>query len=81
MWHVDRQLWRLMSPLMSLAVAFVVGTLVQANLMHGNGTGLSAPSSVSLGFMAGYFSDAAIAKMYEIANVVFGTTNNSNPKK
>lgn len=72
-WHLDRQLWRFMSPVMSLGVAFIVGALVNANLMNGTKAPISAAAAVSIGFMAGYFSDTAIAKMYEIANVIFGT--------
>ena len=74
-WHIDRQLWRFMSPLMSLGVAFIVGALVHANMLNGSPTSLSSPTAVSIGFVAGYFSDSAIAKMYEIANVLFGTSS------
>ena len=72
-WHIDRQLWRFLTPLMSLGVAFIVGALVHADLL-GN-PNPSAAASISIGFIAGYFSDNAIAKMYEIANVFFGTNS------
>jgi hypothetical protein len=80
-WHVDRQLWRFLSPFMSLGVAFIVGALVHANLIRGGGMNISSPAAISIGFVAGYFSDSAIAKMYEIANVIFGTANSSSSKK
>ncbi|MDH5611289.1 MAG: hypothetical protein OEY66_02375 [Gammaproteobacteria bacterium] len=70
-WHIDRQLWRFLTPLMSLGVAFIVGALVHADLLGDPHP--SAAASISIGFIAGYFSDNAIAKMYEIANVFFGT--------
>lgn len=78
LWHIDRQLWRFLSPLMSLGVAFIVGVLINANLVQSPDTSAIRPSTaISIGFIAGYFSDTAIAKMYEIANVLFGTTNKS----
>ncbi len=71
-WHIDRQLWRFMSPIISMGVAFVVGALVHSNLLNGNDSVIAPPTAVSIGFVSGYFSDSAIAKMYEIANVIFG---------
>jgi hypothetical protein len=73
-WNVDRQLWRFMTPLISMGVSFVVGALVQANIVNGPTAVLSPPAAISLGFISGYFSDAAIAKMYEVANALFGAT-------
>lgn len=77
-WHIDRQLWRFISPLMSFGVAFILGALLHANLLENSGDDsnfASAPALVSLGFISGYFSDAAIAKMYELATVLFGITS------
>jgi len=72
-WHIDRQLWRFLSPLMSFGVAFIVGALVQADVIgQPNPAGSVA---ITIGFVAGYFSDSAIAKMYEIANAFFGTSS------
>lgn len=72
-WHIDRQLWRFLTPLMSLGVAFIVAALIQANLIGEPNP--SSAASISIGFIAGYFSDNAIAKMYEIANVFFGSNS------
>ena len=83
LWHLDRQLWRFLSPLISMGVAFIVGTLIHANML-GSTTPtpiVSSPAAISIGFIAGYFSDSAIAKMYEIANVIFGTSNRSSNSK
>lgn len=75
-WHLDRQLWRFLSPLMSLGVAFIVAALISAGfVIHSD---LSGASAISIGFVAGYFSDAAIAKMYEVANVFFGTSSSAS---
>jgi len=70
-WHIDRQLWRFLTPLMSLGVAFIVASLIHADLLGESNP--STAASISIGFVAGYFSDNAIAKMYEIANVFFST--------
>jgi len=80
LWHLDRQLWRFMSPLISLGVAFIVGALIHTDMLGGEDPITSSASLVSIGFIAGYFSDTAIAKMYEIANVLFGTSNKNTPK-
>ena len=73
-WHIDRQLWRFMSPLISLSVAFFVSILIHANLIDGPGAVASPSTAIAIGFLAGYFSDNAIAKMLEVANVLFGSS-------
>ncbi len=73
-WNEDRKLWRTLTPLMSFGIGFIVGALVHAG--YSNTTAISGASSVLIGFLAGYFSDNAIAKMYEVANVFFGTAQN-----
>jgi len=71
LWHQDRRAWRLLSPLISAVVAFMVGALIDANLLNIGGV-TSGTAIVSIGFLAGYFADEAVGKMYEIANVIFG---------
>jgi hypothetical protein len=79
-WHLDRQMWRFLSPVVALGVAFGTGALIEASLVSGH-----APSSgsaiVGTGFIIGYFADQAIAKMYEVAMVLFGTTSKSSESK
>ena len=70
-WHQDRRIWRLMSPLIAMAVAFIVGTMIDASFIA-TGKHSSGQTIISIGFLAGYFADQAVAKMYEIANVIFG---------
>lgn len=72
-WHQDRIIWRLMSPYLSMTLALIIGALIDASLITTRGPS-SAPAIVSIGFLVGYFADKAIAKMYEIANVIFGAT-------
>lgn len=66
-----------MSPLISVGVAFVVAVLVQENLLNGAIASSNPSSAIAIGFLAGYFSDNAIAKMLEVANVIFGTATRS----
>ena len=72
-WHQDRIIWRLKSPLLAMALAFVVGALIDASLIPTRGPS-SGAAFVSIGFLVGYFADKAIAKMYEISDVIFGAS-------
>jgi hypothetical protein len=71
-WHFDRQLWRYLSPLVAMGVAFAVGTLVDASYFSMK-SGASHSATIGVGFLVGYFSDQAVAKLHEIANAIFGT--------
>lgn len=70
-WHQDRRIWRLMSPFLSMTVALFVGIMIDASII--NSTPPSSGAAIlAIGFLSGYFADQAVAKMYEIAEVVFG---------
>lgn len=73
-WHQDRRVWRVSSPLLSSVIGFMTGVLIEAQLLNTN-IPSSGSSIVAIGFLAGYFADEAVGKMYEIANVIFGTQN------
>lgn len=81
-WNEDRRLWRLFSPWLAGGIAFGFGALASAGLF---GFAMSAAPSgasfVSLGFIAGYFADSASRKMQEIANTLFGVSNNHPQKR
>ncbi len=70
-WHQDRRIWRLMSPLIALALALIIGSMIDASIIETRKP-RSGAAIVSIGFLVGYFADHAIAKMYDIANVIFG---------
>ncbi|MFW3412677.1 hypothetical protein ACN9J3_08060 [Aliarcobacter butzleri] len=73
-WHQDRRIWRVSTPLLSSVIGFMTGVLIEAQLINTT-IPSSAPSIIAIGFLAGYFADEAVGKMYEIANVIFGSNN------
>ena len=79
-WSIDRRLWRLLSPWLSLGLAFAIGAIIEAGWMSVTGGAKigSGAKYVAIGFLIGYFSDSAVAKMAEIATVVFGSTHVDN---
>ena len=73
-WHLDRRLWRLFTPHISGGLAFAVVALISSGLLrvfdrHSTG---SLSLIIGVGFLAGYFSDSAAAKLAEIAESLFG---------
>lgn len=76
LWHEDRQMWRWLSPLISVGATAGVGAAVCAGLfpaarmsLESNGTGTTL---LAVGFAIGYFTDRALAKMKELTDVLFG---------
>lgn len=73
-WNQDRKVWRLMSPIISSIIALMVGILIESSFIN-TGKILNGTTIISIGFLAGYFADEAVGKMYEVANVIFGTNS------
>lgn len=71
-WHLDRRIWRIFSPWISGGLALAIGALMDAGIFGMASTEAKASSYFSVGFIAGYFADSALAKMQEIANTIFG---------
>jgi len=76
-WNRDRLLWRLFTPHISGGLAFAVIALVSSGLFRIFDAAAASRNStvVGLAFLVGYFSDSAVAKLTEIANTLFGTSN------
>jgi hypothetical protein len=75
LWHLDRRLWRFFTPHISGGLSFFVLTLVASGTLRifdSKATG-ALSLVVGLGFLVGYFSDSAIAKLTEVAETLFGT--------
>lgn len=74
-WNIDRRLWRLLTPLLSSAVAFIIIMLLNSDIFKPSNAFVSIYKSFAVGFLAGYFSDSAIGKLTEIAQVLFGSSS------
>lgn len=74
MWHQDRRLWRVLMPFLSGGLAFAVVMVMSSGMFAVfDRTALLSPSvSASIGFLVGYFSDSAVAKLSEVAGTLFG---------
>jgi len=75
-WHLDRRLWRFFVPHIAGGLAFVIIALISSGLLRifDRNAVESAPTIVGLGFLVGYFSDNAIAKLREVADTLFGAS-------
>ncbi|KVU01935.1 hypothetical protein WK75_24140 [Burkholderia ubonensis] len=80
-WNQDRCLWRVLSPLLAGSLAFIVGALTDAGFLGLTISASKAPAFLSLGFITGYFGDKALAKMTEMADVIFGTRDAPKPSR
>lgn len=77
LWHVDRFYWRIFTPLVSGVIAFFSAILVRSEILNiFKAETFEKPANmIILGFVAGYFSDSAIAKFAEVAASLFGQTS------
>ncbi|MCX6155940.1 MAG: hypothetical protein NT007_17470 [Candidatus Kapabacteria bacterium] len=73
-WNIDRQIWRIFTPHLSASLALVFIVLINSEMIN-----IATPKSLTIhkcfgiGFLVGYFSDNAIGKLTELAQVVFGS--------
>lgn len=82
-WHLDRRLWRLLVPLTSAAFSVAFAAIIISGFIKiFDPKSLHSPSTgFGFGFLVGYFSDNAIAKLSEIAQTLFGTLEDTNKLK
>jgi len=78
-WNRDRRLWRLCTPHVSAALAFVFVCLIQCGLFpFFDQSFVRQPSVIlTIAFLVGFFSDNAFAKLSEIAMKLFGTRDSN----
>lgn len=76
LWHQDRRLWRIFTPHISGGLAFFFLALVASGGLRifDRAATNSLALVIGLGFLVGYFSDSAVAKLTEVAETLFGTT-------
>ena len=75
LWHVDRRLWRLLTPHLSAIVSLFMVFLVCSGLLQiFDNKFIERPVAIlAFSFLVGYFSDKALAKMAEVADTLFGS--------
>lgn len=83
LWNMDRRLWRFFTPHISAGIAFAMVAVVSSGLLRlFDRQAMQSPSMVmGLGFLVGYFSDSAAAKLAEIAETLFGTSRSAEKHK
>jgi hypothetical protein len=81
-WNLDRFAWRIAVPLQAAVVSMFMHVLFKSDLL-----GILNPAAMdkihnilAFGFLVGYFSDSAVAKLAEIAESLFGTSRGSRGK-
>lgn len=79
-WNIDRRFWRYLSPHLSAALAVAFIWMIDSELLSVfDGQAVEkTPVVLSCSFLVGYFSDRAVAKMSDIANVLFGVSKKAS---
>lgn len=73
-WNIERRHWRVLTPHLSAALALIFIVLINSEMLN-----ITTPKSLTIhkcfgiGFLVGYFSDNAIGKLTELAQVIFGS--------
>ena len=67
-WNYDRRYWRLFAPVISLSVTTLVAAFMMDDIMNSK-----MYVAYAVGYFAGYFSENAVGKMYDVAVVLFST--------
>lgn len=68
LWNEDRVYWRVFSPIIAIPLSIVIAAIMIKDVTS------SSALAITIGFMTGYFSDEAVSKMYEVAQVLFPTS-------
>lgn len=73
-WHSDRRAWRIFVPLIGASFALIFSILLLSNFINvlNNELLQSRKSIFAIGFLSGYFSDKAAAKLVEVSKSIFG---------
>lgn len=82
-WHEDRRLWRFLSPHLSGVVSLFMVFLVSSGLLQLFDKNFLQRwiAVIAFSFLVGYFSDKALAKMAEVADTLFGATEQKTHSK
>jgi hypothetical protein len=72
MWHIDRAPWRYLIPHISGGLAFATVAILNSIIAPDQGTAMSGARALAIGFLVGFFSDNAVAKLTEVAETLLG---------
>ena len=73
-WHMDRRLWRYLTPLISGGLAFFTVAIVESVARFDPAVVSTNARTVAFSFLIGFFSDNALAKLAEVAETLLGRT-------
>ena len=79
-WHVDRRVWRFLTPHISGGLAFGTLAIVNSVPIFKSDLSSTAGRTLALGFLVGLFSDNALAKLAEVAETLFGRTHRTSER-
>ena len=74
-WNIDRRIWRIFTPHLSGALALTITVLICAGVLSSGQDSYSYHKAYGIGFLVGYFSDNALGKLTEVANVLFASSS------
>jgi hypothetical protein len=80
-WHIDRAPWRYLTPHISGGLAFSTVAILNSLLATDAGAAMSGTKVVAIGFLVGFFSDNALAKLAEVAETLLGPTRRFDASK
>lgn len=77
-WHLDRRIWRYLTPLISGGLGFFTVAIVQSLSAFDPVVVSTNARTTAFGFLIGFFSDNALAKLAEVAETLLGRTRRSS---
>lgn len=81
LWHIDRRLWRFLTPLISGGLAFFSVSIAQSVSGFDSAIVATNARTTAFGFLIGFFSDNALAKLAEVAETLLGRTHRASDHK
>jgi hypothetical protein len=75
-WHLDRRLWRIFTPHISAVLGSIFVVVISSGMLRiFDSQAIESLSLViSVAFLVGLFSDSAVAKLSEVAEILFGVS-------
>jgi hypothetical protein len=81
MWNIDRSPWRYLTPHISGGLAFATIAILNSIMAAESSPAMSGTKAIAMGFLVGFFSDNALAKLAEVAETLLGPSRKSAPPR